>query len=79
MRFLPLVSLLTLTLFASPQEINSFNSPFEQRIVDEHGKAIVYRGELWASKPQSALWVYQNQSKKVFISMVNVWSLLNRS
>ncbi|MCL4432095.1 MAG: LolA-like outer membrane lipoprotein chaperone [Epsilonproteobacteria bacterium] len=69
MRFLPLLSLLTLTLFASPQEINSFNSSFEQRIVDEHGKVIVYRGELWASKPQNALWSYQKPiQKSVYIS-----------
>lgn len=69
MRFLPLLSLFTLTLFASPQEINSFNSSFEQRIVDEHGKVIVYRGELWASKPQNALWSYQKPiQKSVYIS-----------
>ena len=69
MRFLPLLSLLTLTLFGSPQEINSFNSSFEQRIVDEHGKVIVYRGELWASKPQNALWSYQKPvQKSVYIS-----------
>lgn len=69
MRFLPLLSLLTLTLFASPQDINSFHSSFEQRIVDDHGKVIVYRGELWASKPQNALWSYQKPiQKSVYIS-----------
>lgn len=69
MRFLHLSLLFTLTLFASPQEINSFNSSFEQRIVDEHGKVIVYRGELWASKPQNALWSYQKPiQKSVYIS-----------
>lgn len=69
MRFLPLFSFLTLTLFASPQDINSFNSPFEQRIVDEHGKVIVYRGELWAAKPQNALWSYQKPiQKSVYIN-----------
>ena len=69
MRFLPLLTLLTLTLFASGQEIHSFNSSFEQRIVDEHGKVIVYHGELWASKPQNALWSYQKPiQKSVYIS-----------
>ncbi|HQS66009.1 MAG TPA: LolA-like outer membrane lipoprotein chaperone [Sulfuricurvum sp.] len=69
MRFLPLISFLTLTLFASPQDISSFNSPFEQRIVDEHGKVIVYRGELWAAKPQNALWVYHKPiQKSVYIN-----------
>lgn len=69
MRFLPLTLLFTLTLFASPQEINSFSSPFEQRIVDEHGKVITYRGELWAAKPQNALWSYQKPiQKSVYIN-----------
>lgn len=68
MRFLLLLSL-SLTLFASPQDINSFSSPFEQRIVDEHSKVITYRGELWASKPQNALWSYQKPiQKSVYIS-----------
>ena len=69
MRFLPLSLLFTLTLFASPQDINSFSSPFEQRIVDEHGKVITYRGELWAAKPQNALWSYQKPiQKSVYIN-----------
>lgn len=69
MRFLPLSLIFALTLFASPQDINSFNSPFEQRIVDEHGKVITYRGELWAAKPQNALWAYQKPiQKSVYIN-----------
>lgn len=69
MRFLPLTLLFALTLFASPQDINSFSSPFEQRIVDEHGKVITYRGELWAAKPQNALWSYQKPiQKSVYIN-----------
>lgn len=69
MRFLPLTFLFALTLFASPQDINSFSSPFEQRIVDEHGKVITYRGELWAAKPQNALWSYQKPiQKSVYIN-----------
>ena len=69
MRFLPLTLLFTLTLFASPQDINSFSSPFEQRIVDDHGKVITYGGELWAAKPQNALWSYQKPiQKNVYIN-----------
>lgn len=69
MRFLPFSFLFAVTLFASPQDINSFNSPFEQRIVDDHGKVITYRGELWASKPQNALWSYQKPiQKSVYIN-----------
>jgi outer membrane lipoprotein carrier protein len=68
-RFLHLSLLFTITLLASPQDINSFNSPFEQRIVDEHKKVITYRGELWASKPQNALWSYQKPiQKSVYIN-----------
>ncbi|MDD2950243.1 MAG: LolA-like outer membrane lipoprotein chaperone [Sulfuricurvum sp.] len=69
MRFLPLFFLLTLTLFASPKELNSFNSKFIQTIVDENGKKIIYHGELWADKPQNALWVYQQPiQKSVYIN-----------
>ncbi len=64
MRF-TLFFLLTLTsLMASPMEINSFNSKFEQTITDDNGKTIRYTGELWAAKPQNALWIYQKPIKK---------------
>lgn len=69
MRFLPFSLFLAVSLFASPKEIQSFYSPFEQRIMDEHGKCILYRGELWASKPQNALWSYQKPiQKSVYIN-----------
>lgn len=64
MRFLPLLFLLSVTLFASPKDLNSFNSKFIQTIIDESNKKIVYTGELWASKPQNALWVYQKPIQK---------------
>jgi len=58
-----------MTLSASPKEINSFSSKFEQTITDDHKKTIVYKGELWASKPQNALWVYQKPiQKSVYIN-----------
>ncbi|MGZ8548691.1 MAG: LolA-like outer membrane lipoprotein chaperone [Sulfuricurvum sp.] len=69
MRFYPFFFLLSTILLASPNEISSFHSKFEQRIMDEHGKAILYRGELWAAKPQNALWVYQSPiQKSVYIN-----------
>lgn len=69
MRFLPLLFSVTMTLFASPKEISSFNGKFLQTILDGNGKKIVYSGELWASKPQNALWVYQKPiQKSVFIN-----------
>ncbi len=64
MRFLPLLLILTLNLCASPKEINSFNGKFVQTIVDDNGKKIIYSGELWASKPQNALWIYQKPIQK---------------
>lgn len=68
-RFLPLIFLLFLSLEASPKDINSFNGKFVQTIVDDNGKKIVYAGELWASKPQNALWVYQKPiQKSVYIN-----------
>ncbi len=63
-RFLPLLFLFAMTLFASPKELTSFNSKFVQTITDDHGKKIIYSGELWASKPQSALWSYQKPIRK---------------
>lgn len=69
MRFLPLLFALTLSLCASPKEINSFNGKFIQTIIDDNGKKIIYSGELWASKPQNALWVYQKPiQKSVYIN-----------
>jgi outer membrane lipoprotein carrier protein len=63
-RFLPVLFLLSLTLFASPKDLTSFNSKFVQTIVDDNNKKITYSGELWASKPQYALWIYQKPIQK---------------
>lgn len=69
MRFLPLSMLLAVTLSGSPKDITSFSSKFEQTITDEHKKTIVYKGELWATKPQNALWIYQKPiQKSVYIN-----------
>lgn len=51
-------------LFAAPKDITSFNAKFVQTITDDNGKTIRYNGELWASKPQNALWVYQKPIQK---------------
>jgi outer membrane lipoprotein carrier protein len=68
-RFYPIFFLLSTLLIASPKEMSSFSSSFEQRIVDEHGKTILYKGNLWATKPQNALWNYQTPiQKSVFIN-----------
>lgn len=64
MRFFFLVLICNLLLSAAPKDINSFNSKFEQTITDDNGKTIRYIGELWAAKPQNALWTYLKPIKK---------------
>lgn len=64
MRNLLLLILLCITLFASPKEMVAFHSKFDQSITDDNGKTIRYSGELWAQKPQNALWVYTKPIQK---------------
>lgn len=69
MRLLTVLFCLAVSLWASPKEITSFNSKFEQTITDDNGKTIRYTGELWAAKPQNALWMYQKPiQKSVYIN-----------
>lgn len=67
MRFFLSTLLLCLSLMASPSDIRSFNANFEQRIVDDHGKIILYQGQLWAASPQNALWKYTKPIQKSVI------------
>jgi outer membrane lipoprotein carrier protein len=67
--FLLCCVLMAASLFAAPKDLSSFNSRFEQTIIDDSGKTIRYSGELWASKPQNALWAYQKPiQKSVYIN-----------
>lgn len=69
MRFFLLMLCIVGTAFSAPKDISSFNARFEQTIIDDNGKTIRYSGELWASKPQYALWVYQKPiQKSVYIN-----------
>lgn len=69
MRFLLFWFLMVSSLFAAPKDLSSFNSRFEQTIVDDNGKKILYTGELWAAKPQNALWLYHKPiQKSVYIN-----------
>jgi len=69
MRIFIFTLLSTLTLLGAPKDISSFHSAFTQTIIDEHKKKLVYTGELWASKPQNALWRYQKPiQKSVYIN-----------
>lgn len=73
MRFFLFSTLIAASIFAAPININSFNSRFEQSIIDDNGKTIRYSGELWAAKPQSALWVYQKPiQKSVYVNAQKV-------
>jgi outer membrane lipoprotein carrier protein len=63
-RFFPVFLLISAFLYAAPKDLSSFNSRFEQTIIDDNGKTILYKGELWASKPQNALWIYQKPIQK---------------
>jgi len=69
MRIFIFTLLSALSLLAGPKDISSFHSAFTQTIIDEHKKKIIYSGELWASKPQNALWTYQKPiQKSVYIT-----------
>lgn len=69
MRFFAVFVFIAASLFAAPKDLSSFNSKFDQTITDDNGKTIRYQGELWASKPQNALWVYQKPiQKSVYVS-----------
>lgn len=67
MRFFVSLFFLSLSLMASPKEMRTFSADFEQRIVDEHGKSLLYRGQLWAVSPQNALWKYTKPIQKSVI------------
>jgi len=69
MRLLFLLLLAVLPLMSSPKELTSFYAIFTQTITDEHKKKLIYNGELWASKPQNALWKYTKPiQKSVYIN-----------
>ncbi|MBL0708979.1 MAG: outer membrane lipoprotein chaperone LolA [Sulfurimonas sp.] len=53
--------------------INSFKASFTQTIRDDKNKALVYEGNIIASKPQNALWRYNKPIKKdVYINSYRV-------
>ena len=64
MRLLALLFILISPIFALEIAIESLQADFEQRIVDEKGKSILYRGTLWAQRPDAALWHYTEPVEK---------------
>lgn len=73
MRFFLAVLLTAAALLAAPKDLDSFNAKFVQTITDDSGKTIRYHGELWAAKPQNALWVYLKPiQKSVYVNSQKV-------
>jgi outer membrane lipoprotein carrier protein len=69
MRQLLLSILISIQLFASLQEVTSFEADFIQSITDEKDKVLTYNGHIVALKPQNARWSYTKPIKKdVFIN-----------
>jgi len=65
--------LVTAKLFASLEDILSFEADFTQSITDEENKTINYNGHITASKPQNARWSYTKPVKKeVYINDLDV-------
>ena len=68
MKKLIFILLLANQLFASIDDIYNFTADFTQTITDDKNKVLTYRGDITASKPQSAVWRYtQPITKNVFI------------
>ena len=68
MKHIFLYTLLSTLLFASLDNINSFEADFTQMVTDDKGKVLTYTGNVIASKPQNALWDYIKPiTKKIYI------------
>lgn len=64
MKYLFLLLILNTYIFASLNDINSFEADFIQIITDEKKKKLQYSGHIIASKPFDAKWTYSNPIKK---------------
>lgn len=68
MRFLYLLFICSAALFAFAESVTTFQADFEQQIVDENGKKVVYNGSLSAVRPDRAYWRYDTPvSKKIYV------------
>jgi len=73
MKHLLITILLTTQIFASFNNINSFEADFAQSITDDKNKVLTYSGHIVASKPQNAMWSYTKPVKKdIYINRFNV-------
>lgn len=65
--------LISIQLFASLEEIVSFEADFTQSITDEKDKVLIYNGHVTALKPQNAKWSYTKPvHKDVYINNFEV-------
>jgi len=73
MKKITLLILLSLSAFASINEVTSFDADFIQNITDEKNKVLTYKGHITASKPQNAFWKYTTPiEKNVYITSFEV-------
>jgi len=64
---------LSLQVFASLNDITSFDADFIQQITDDKNKILTYKGHIVASKPQNALWNYTSPiEKSVYITRFEI-------
>jgi len=68
MKYILVLLFLANSVFAFGEKIDSFEANFVQTIIDEENKKLVYKGEIFATKPNSVLWHYQEPvNKKIYI------------
>lgn len=73
MKKITLLILLSLSAFASINEVTSFDADFIQNITDEKNKVLTYKGHITASRPQNAFWKYTTPiEKNVYITSFEV-------
>ena len=70
-QLLLLTFLLTHTLFGIDfSKVQTFEADFIQKVTDDMGKELVYKGHIQAAQPQFALWSYKSPvEKNIYISM----------
>jgi len=64
MKYFFLTIFTSLQLFASLDDITSFEADFTQSITDDKNKTLIYNGKIIALKPQNAKWSYIKPVKK---------------
>jgi len=73
MKKITLALLLSISVFASINNITSFDADFTQEITDDKSKVLTYNGHIVASKPQNALWKYFSPiEKSVYITRFEI-------